>query len=385
MNRSLLKFFFVSLVLGGASACSTNNKTDYVKEITDLNGRKVQLKKSNYDRVVCIGAGALRLYSYVGHMNKIIGAEDIDRNVDGANPFKDISRPYFDVHKDLLSKTLSIGIGGPQHQSSAETELILKAKPDIVISEMDNTNGRMDKLQEVLNVPVVVVDYGAERLFDPKLAESLRLIGDIFGDESKAKANSLVEYINSSKKDLEERAKEKVDMKCFVGCLGNWGTRGFLSTSNNYPNFVVNNLENAVEKDLELDKKDLDLDYFVAKARPDIIFVDSAGAASLKSALEENKDRFKDIPAIANNNFYLQMPYNAYMTNVEIALMNAYFISYVTRPNSYPSDFNFEEKCDEIGKKFLGVEGLYSSNEDYSIKNMPKSFGGFRKLDITNL
>ena len=87
--------------------------------VTDMIGRDVSLNIDKIERIVCIGAGALRLYSYIGDMNLIVGAEDIDRNQDdtdyslfGAGGFKDVSRPYYDINKDLLKNTLLTSIFG---------------------------------------------------------------------------------------------------------------------------------------------------------------------------------------------------------------------------------------------------------------------------------
>ena len=46
--------------------------------VTDMIGREVALVPGSYTRVVCIGAGALRMYSYIGDVNLLCGVEDID-------------------------------------------------------------------------------------------------------------------------------------------------------------------------------------------------------------------------------------------------------------------------------------------------------------------
>lgn len=78
--------------------------------------------------------------------------------------------------------------------------------------------------------------------------------------------------------------------------------------------------------------------------------------------------------AVENNEEYLQMPFNAYYTNLEIALMGAYYLSSIAYPNEY-KNFNIEAKCNEISQKFLG--------KDYyqQIISKPSCSGGFRKID----
>ena len=46
--------------------------------VTDMIGRQVAVTPGSYRRVVCIGAGALRMYSYIGDTALLCGVEDID-------------------------------------------------------------------------------------------------------------------------------------------------------------------------------------------------------------------------------------------------------------------------------------------------------------------
>ena len=46
--------------------------------VTDMMGRQVEVIPGSYKKVVCIGAGALRMYSYIGDVNLLCGVEDID-------------------------------------------------------------------------------------------------------------------------------------------------------------------------------------------------------------------------------------------------------------------------------------------------------------------
>ena len=45
--------------------------------VTDMIGRDVTIVPGSYSRVVCIGAGALRMYSYIGDVALLAGVEDI--------------------------------------------------------------------------------------------------------------------------------------------------------------------------------------------------------------------------------------------------------------------------------------------------------------------
>ncbi len=72
--------------------------------ITDMIGREVTVTPGSYKRVVCIGAGALRMYSYIGDVSLLCGVEDIDNTTLDERPkmFDSVARPMF-----LLSATPS--------------------------------------------------------------------------------------------------------------------------------------------------------------------------------------------------------------------------------------------------------------------------------------
>ena len=116
--------------------------------ITDMVGREITVHPGTYQRVVCIGAGALRMYSYVGDMNLLCGVEDIDNTSLAQRPamFDTVARPYVMAYEELLQKLPSCGVGGPMAQA-AEAEKILSCDPDIVISEFEDVD-KSNALQE---------------------------------------------------------------------------------------------------------------------------------------------------------------------------------------------------------------------------------------------
>ena len=114
MKKSLLLFALPMLV--GLVACGGNqNPTEGEVTVQDMVGRKVTVKPGSYKKVACIGAGALRLYSYVGDMNLLCGVEDIDNTSLEQRPamFDGVARPYVMANEELLKSLPSCGVGGP--------------------------------------------------------------------------------------------------------------------------------------------------------------------------------------------------------------------------------------------------------------------------------
>lgn len=362
----------LSLLLASCSGGKKEEKPDNLITVTDAVGRKVAINKDKRSRVLCIGAGALRLYSYVGDMSLLCAAEDIDRSV-GADPFANVSRPYYDLYKGELSKLPSCGKGGPRNQA-AEAEPILTCKPDVIISEYGDVDSA-NTLQDMVGVPVVTVSYGPKSVFDDHVKESLTLLGTVFGKEEKAKA--LNQYIADSETELKTKAasaspEEKKTL--YIGCLGNWGTQDILSTSSSFPLFEVSHIDNAV-KGISLAQGKIDKEKLIS-LNPDVMVLDAAGISNFKTVYSDpqNKADYDSLSAFKNNNVYLEMPFNAYYTNLEIALMDAYYLASIAYPDAY-AGFDIAKKSDEITEAFLGQK-MYDT-----IKSAPYSYGGFQKIE----
>ena len=111
--------------------------------ITDLIGREITVVPGSYQRVVCIGAGALRMFTYIADVGLLCGVEDIDNLSLAERPkmFDASARPYVLAYGDAFSELPSCGVGGPNAQA-AEAEKILACEPDIVISEYEDWRRR---------------------------------------------------------------------------------------------------------------------------------------------------------------------------------------------------------------------------------------------------
>lgn len=372
--KKQLTLSLLTLLLVGCGTNSENKPTEEREktfEVTDLIDRKNTIKTSDKERVLCIGAGALRLYSYVGDINKIIAVEDIDRDVN-ANMFADVSRPYYDINREYFKTLPSCGKGGPKAQQ-AEAEKILECCPTMIISEYADVL-KANTLQEQVGVPVIVVKYGSKSVFDDNVNKSLTLLGKVLGEEEKAK--TLNDYIANCKNELSTKAatvKEEDKKSIYIGGLGNWGTQDIYSTSSSFPLFEVSNIKNAVDSSIKLQNGQLEKEAFLS-LNPDKIVLDSAGLKKFKTTYQTDMEAFNTMSAFKNNEIYLEMPFNAYYTNLEIALMDAYFLASVAYPEVY-KDMDMNSKYDEIGTAFL-KKACYTSH----VKTAKMSYGGFQKI-----
>lgn len=344
--------------------------------VTDMIGREVTVIPGSYQRVVCIGAGALRMYSYIGDVSLLAGVEDIDNTTLTERPmmFDSVARPYMLAFGDTFSTLPSCGVGGPMAQA-AEAEKILACEPDIVISEFEDVD-KSNALQDQLGVPVITLGAGANGVFDEKFAGSMKLLGKVFAREEKAAA--LVKFVADEKAAIEARVAEIAEEdkpSVYICGLGNWGTTDHLMTAENYISFQVAGVKNVVSGLGIEGIGPIEEEKFVELGEDmDIIIMDAAAVKNIKPLYAEDPTMFDSCKAWQNGEVYLEMAYNAYYTNYEIALINTWFIAKTVYPEAF-SDVDIAAKTDEVTKVFLGAE---LAQEIFAC---PSSFGGYGKID----
>jgi iron complex transport system substrate-binding protein len=344
--------------------------------VTDMIGREVTVIPGSYTRVVCIGAGALRMYSYIGDVNLLAGVEDIDNTTLSERPmmFDSVARPYVLAYGDVFNTLPSCGVGGPMAQA-AEAEKILSCNPDIVISEFEDVE-KSDALQEQLGVPVITLSAGSKGVFDDKFYGSMSLLGKVFGEEEKAA--QLVTYVQEEAAAISARVAdipEEEKPSVYICGLGNWGTTDHLMTAENYVSFEIAGVKNVL-KDLGIQGiGPIEEEKFVELGEQmDIIIMDAAAVKNIKPLYAEDPTMFDTCKAWTEGEVYLEMAYNAYYTNYEIALINTWFIAKTVYPEQF-ADIDLTAKTNEVTKQFLGEELADA------IFACPSSFGGYQKID----
>ena len=344
--------------------------------ITDMIGREVTIVPGSYKRVVCIGAGALRMYSYIGDVALLCGVEDIDNVSLSERPkmFDSVARPYVLAYGETFGRLPSCGVGGPMAQA-AEAEKILSCNPDIVISEFEDVE-KEDALQEQLGVPVITLKAGSKGVFDDAFYGSMELLGKVFGEEEKAAAlNSYVQEqaaeIRARTADIAEEDKPSV----YVCGLGNWGTTDHLMTAEKYVSFEIANVKNVLSDTGTQGIQPIEEEKFVAiGADMDMIIMDAAAVKNIKPLYAEDPTMFDTCAAWQNGEVYLEMAYNAYYTNYEIALINTWFIAKTVYPEAF-QDIDMTAKTNEVTQAFFGMD---LAEEIFAC---PSSFGGYQKID----
>lgn len=373
--KKILSVALAAICFVSIAACNHGGTEDpkiEVVAVTDLLGREVNVPVRP-ERVVCVGAGALRLYCYLGDMQKLVGVEDVDKEGTGVGTTLSL-RPYQMVNADLLNTLPSCGMGGPT--GSADAEKILSCNPDLIFSLYTSDASAMDELQQKTGVPVVTLSYGKTEAFDQNVMASFRLMGKILGREERAEQIvSYVDGIVSELGALSDQIAQKDKPSVYLGCQSNYGTHGIESSSANYSIFNVSGIRNVLDENgYQGYQKSVDLEQLLVM-NPDKIVLDAGGLSILKSqyAEKERAEVFNAMKAFQTGEVYLQMPYNAYYTNLEIAYCNAYFDACIAYSEQM-KHFDVIAKSREIMTFFLGTD-CYDALAQ-------KMFGGFQKLDL---
>ncbi len=297
-------FIFLSLACSGVRAEETVT-------VRDMAGRTVQAPLMP-ERLICLGPGALRLIVYLGVQNKVVGIEEMEKNLPSG-------RPYWYANQSLAQLPV---VGPAAANKEPDLEAVLAAKPRLLfITDMEPA--RADTLQRKLGIPVVLLSYGRLGGFDEVVYDSLRLAAKIMGVEKRA--DEVVSYLERSRKDVMGRAsrfpKESRPL-VYAGGVGFKGTQGIESTDADYIPFEWMGARNGAR---ELGGKN---HFFADRERllslnPAVIFIDAAGLPLLLQDYGRKSDFYRALKAFKTGRVHILYPYNFYTTNMECVLINA--------------------------------------------------------------
>ena len=358
------------------SCTSKDDKQSGEVVVTDAIGRNVSVNCGTYKRVVCVGAGALRMYCYVGDVGLLCGVEDIDNTTLEQRPkmFDSVARPYVLAYGDAFATLPSCGAGGPNAQT-AEAEKILSCAPDVVISEYEDVE-KENALQSQLGVPVLTVKFGKDGVWSNDFLQSLQLLGLVFGKSQRA--TELCDFITAERQAISDKTSQ-IDQTArknvYVCGLGNWGTTDYLTTSQNYAPFEIAHIKNAVSGLAANGPQKIEEEKLVAIGENiDVIVLDAAAVKNIAPLYEKDPTMLDFVKAWREGEIYLEMAYNAYYTNAEIALANTWYAAKVVYPELF-ADVDMTAKTAEITQVFLGKD---LANAIFAC---PSSFGGYQKID----
>lgn len=332
----LVAVMCVCILAGCGIKVSSNGNT---RTITDGAGREVEVPEK-VESIVCVGVGALRYTCYVGAADLVVGVEDYETK-------RGIDRLYNYVNHDKFQDLPVIGTNGVPYAE----EIIAVAPQVIVMSKSANADA--DDLQAKTGTPVVVVP-GSDTTLDTGAYETIRIMGQLYGMESRA--TELTNYLKGIQKDLDDRTKDIPDSEkpsVYVAGVSFKGAHGFEGTEAGYGPFALIHANNLADTTGKTGAFDIDLEQ-VLSWDPDIIFLDFNGMKLINEDYAKNPDYYHSLTAVQEGKVYSQISFRSSASNLETALADAYYAACVMYPEQF-KDVDPVAKAGEIFEKLLGT------------------------------
>ncbi|MGE4484875.1 MAG: ABC transporter substrate-binding protein [Oscillospiraceae bacterium] len=332
---------------GPSASTTTENADSGTRTITDSLGRVVEIP-STIEKIVPLG-NTPRMITYLGLADKAVGISGLDP--DSITPVQ----AYAYANKDLWADLPIVGTDA-YGATDYYPEEIISVNPDVILCTY--TEELADDIQRQTGIPVVAVPMGT--LFGEDYEEALRILGDVCG--VKDRAEEVISYINDSLKDLETRTSDVPDKDkptVLAAAATFKGTHGIEGIYSNYPVFTTiaaNDVAKGISENVGGVLVDMEQ---IIGWNPQMIFLDSGGVNLVKTDYAENSDFYTQLTAVQDGNLYQYPSSTAYYSNVEIPIVNSYYVASILYPEQF-KDIVFEEKAGEIFKFFIG-EGDYLS------------------------
>ena len=307
--------------------------------VTDMLGREVEIPAVVHTIVPICDVPIM--ISYLGITDMIVGIEECEIS---DNPI----RIYANGHAEEWSTLPNVGTSAGT--SAFYPEQIIEANPDVIITS--NPVETAEDIQRQTGIPVLCVP-NSMKPFTPEYAEALLFISDICGCEERGR--ELVDYINSNLEDLARRVSGLDDSqkpKVLGGAATFRGGHSIDGVYKIYPAFNALGINN-VAKDVEGKSTALVDKEMILQWDPDIIFLDAGNVGLVREDYASNPDFFASLKAFQNGKIYQMPNYNSHVYNVDVSLLNAYYIGSLVYPELF-ADIDFEAKASEIFEMFDG-------------------------------
>jgi iron complex transport system substrate-binding protein len=335
----------LAIILAIISSCSRSDAGSG-RTATDLAGRKVRIP-DRVERLIALGPGALRLVTYLEATDRIVGIEDIEKRMDRGL----YARPYASVLDEEFLNLPVVGAGGPG--VLPDPERVLTCRPDLIVA-VSIDPGQLDNLQAKTGVPAVYLSYGELGVWREESRRSLSLLGELLGRSERAAA--INGYIAALEADLAKRTRgipEQDRPSAYFGGVSYKGVHGLASTEAEYPPAQMARARNLADTLDESGHLFLDMEQILAW-NPDFIFIDISSRPVLDLDYQRNRSFYRLLRATRCGQVLSLLPYNHYNTNIELALLNAYFVGKSLYPDRF-ADVTMKDKADEIMQTFVGV------------------------------
>lgn len=316
--------------------------------------------------VVALGPGALRLLVYLSATDGLCAIEAMEQRGPSG-------RPYTFMLGELSEELPVIGPGGVGRLP--DLERLLMVDPDLAVAvTLDEQQLRM--LEQRAGIPVLLLSYGdLGELQLPVFADSLRRLAEPLGRQARAEA--LLGAIDASLAELATRVAGVEPVPAYIGGISLKGQQGLASTQAGHLPMRWAGADNLADRIAESGHRFIDLEQLLAW-NPPVLFIDGGGLPAVLKEVAINPGLFAALDAVQRGQVFATLPFNSYNTNVEHALINAWFIASRLYPERF-AGFDPGAKADAIYRDFYG-EPMYARLRADGEGSQP----GFARVDLMN-
>ena len=340
MKKTIAFLLALVLCIGTLAGCGGRETQEKDSRIlTDGAGRSVEVPET-VGSIVCVGVGALRYTAYVGAQDLVVGVEDYETKPGMSRLYNYVN---FDRYKDLPV----IGTNG-----QPDPEQIVALAPDVIVMSA-YASVDADDLQARTGTPVVVVP-GSDTTLDAAAYETIRILGQLYGMESRAA--ELTAYLQEIQRDLDERTRDIPDSEkpsVYVAGISFKGAHGFEGTEACYGPLELIHANNLANTTGQTGAFDIDLEQ-VLSWDPEIIFLDFNGMDLIREDYAKNPDYYHALTAVREGRVYSQISFRSSASNLETALADAYYAACILYPEQF-RDIDPVAKAGEIFQMLLGA------------------------------
>ena len=312
--------------------------------VVDGLGREIEVP-AKVETIVTLG-NASRMATYLGLADKMITVTSGDNN-------DSIVMAYGYYNHDIWADLPVCSSGG---YGEINPEVIIEASPDVILCTFEEDI--VANIEEQLGRKVVAAPQGT--LFAEDYEHALRVFGEACGVSDRAE--TVIAFIQECLADLDSRTSSIADDNKPAALCAAATFRGGHGIAGVYANNAVFATVNAkdvtvgyidAQKGVEVDKEQ------VLEWNPDLIVLDASNLGLVENEYAEDPAFFESLNAVKNGELYQWPNSTSNYTNVEIPLVNAYYIGSVMFPEAF-ADVDFETKAEEIFRFFLGHDGYLS-------------------------
>lgn len=337
----------------------------YPRTVTDMVGRTVTIDKP-IERIITNNADNARIVIALGEGNRIVGSDECTVESGCLCPMTADSVILCDACWEGVITTPLQDLPIVNDRYTPNLELMTSLKPDLVFL-WTSWEDKADDIQERVGAPVFVAgpDYKIATMKD-----HIRAVGSVLGKSQKAE--ELVSFMEEEVKKvtditstIPEAEKKKVYFAPRGALKGFYDAkegRDFTRTDNNYDPLTLAGGIN-VAKDVADGNVNVALEQIIAW-NPDVILIACSSPEDAGVEFIINAPELQSIKAIQEGKVYNVFYPNCRGTPHDRNLINMFYIAKLLYPDRF-AHINLETEGNEIMKKFLGVDGVFTEYMNY--------------------